>query len=70
MIVTQWFNPRKKEFPVHVGVYQRKWESGYMTYSFWNGNGWAYASYTVEAAIRQRHDYSMEQCALWRGIAK
>ena len=70
MKVTQWFNPRKKQFPIHVGVYQRKWLSGYTTYSYWNGKGWASASYTIEAAIRHRHEYSMEQSALWRGIAK
>lgn len=69
MIVTQWFNPRNKEFPIHVGVYQRKFD-GRITYSFWTGWGWCYAGLTVESAIRQRHDYSMEQCAMWRGLAK
>lgn len=69
MIVTQWFNPRKKQFPVHVGVYQRKWD-GRITYSYWTGWGWSFTGYTIEQAIINRHDCSYQQCALWRGIVK
>lgn len=70
MIVTQWFDPRKKEFPVHVGVYQRQFESGCIAYNYWNGYGWCFTGSSIEAAIRQRHDYSIAQYVLWRGLAK
>ena len=68
MTYTQWFNPQKKEFPVHIGVYQRKWNDG-ISYSFWTGWGWSYAAMTIDEAIINRHDYSNQQSALWRGLA-
>lgn len=69
MKFTQWFDPLKKQFPHHIGVYQRTWDNR-ITYSYWTGYSWSYSGFTVEEAIQERHSCSYKQNALWRGIAK
>ena len=58
MTVTQWFSGDEK--PVHIGLYERQYDSGnYIEY--WDGLEWRYPVSQWPAFI---------QDVPWRGIAK
>lgn len=60
--------------PVHVGVYQRKWIDGDVTFSNWTGTHWSWSflasddNSLIMAALETPPTYM--QSLKWRGVLK
>ena len=68
MKLTKWIPGNVK--PVRVGVYQRKYDSGDVQYSYWNGKFWSVYGETPEEAESWVDTPSTGQTLRWRGLAR
>lgn len=66
--LTKWFEPGTK--PVRVGVYQTKFFSDDIGYSYWNGKEWCWQKDTLAEASKNRVTFGSFQKKPWRGLAE
>ena len=70
-IYTAWFNSAK---PDTVGVYQRSYHTANgesaIRFSYWNGEEWGWAAFSIMQAEEQPFVASSAQRLPWRGLTK
>lgn len=65
--LTPEFPPEVK--PVHVGVYQRLFDTG-TRYALWDGEEWCFAAGTPEVALSYATYQTTYRSLPWRGLAE
>lgn len=68
MKLTAWYKSNQK--PVRVGIYERIFNDGERTYSYWSGKSWGVSCFTPEGAYKNKKVKTSYPNLQWRGIAK